>query len=71
MAARTVTVPNISCDHCAHTIKRELGRIQGVTGVEVDTASRSVTVRWQEPPVTWEDIRRALEEINYPPQESS
>jgi copper chaperone len=71
MAARTVTVPNISCDHCARTIKRELGNIQGVTGVEVNTAGRKVTVRWQEPPLTWEDIRRALEGINYPPQESS
>ena len=71
MATRTVSVPNINCEHCASTIKRELKEVAGVIAVEVDTANRKVTVEYQEPQTRWEEIRRTLEEINYPPQESS
>lgn len=71
MATRTVSVPNISCQHCASIIKRELKGVPGVLAVEVDTGARKVTVEYQEPQTRWEDIRRTLEEINYPPQESS
>ena len=71
MATRTVSIPNISCQHCAGTIKRELKELAGVVAVEVDTANRKVTVEYEEPQIRWEDIRRTLEEINYPPQESS
>ena len=70
MATRTVTVPNISCNHCANTIKRELCELKGVTRVEVNPDTKQVSVDW-EVPARWEDIRRVLEEINYPPEESS
>ena len=70
MARRTVTVPNISCNHCANTIKRELSELEGVTQVEVDTSTKQVSVEWNVP-ARWEDVRRVLQEINYPPQESS
>ncbi len=70
MARRTVTVPNISCHHCANTIKRELRELEGVTQVEVDPNTKQVSVEWNAP-ARWEDVRRVLEEINYPPQESS
>ncbi len=70
MAKRTVTVPNISCNHCANTIKRELRELDGVTQVEVDPVTKQLSVEWNTP-ARWEDVRRVLEEINYPPQESS
>lgn len=70
MARRTVTVPNISCIHCADTIKRELRELNGVTQVEVDPTTKQLSVEW-DAPARWEDVRRVLQEINYPPQESS
>lgn len=70
MAKRTVTVPNISCNHCANTIKRELRELDGVTQVEVDPGTKQLSVEW-DAPARWEDVRRVLQEINYPPQESS
>ena len=68
MAAKTFKVPNISCGHCAMTIKREVGELEGVTSVKAEEASQMVSVEWNEPPASWEAIQSLLEEINYPPE---
>jgi copper chaperone len=68
MTTKTFTVPNISCGHCTHAIKMELGEVPGVKRVEADVATKHVTVDWQEP-ASWDTIRAVLEEINYPPAE--
>jgi copper chaperone CopZ len=67
MSEKTFTVPNISCGHCVHSIKMEVGDIAGVQRVEADQESKRVTVVWDEP-ATWEQIRDTLVEINYPPE---
>jgi copper chaperone len=66
MASKTFTVPNISCNHCVMTIKRELGELAGVSSVTADAETKNVTVEW-EPPANWEAIESLLTEINYPP----
>jgi len=66
MATRTVTIPNISCDHCTRTIEMELSDLSGVSTVAADVDSKQVTVEWQAP-TTWDEIEGLLEEINYPP----
>ena len=66
MASKTFSVPNISCNHCVMTIKRELGELAGVAGVTADAETKNVTVEW-ESPATWEAIESLLTEINYPP----
>jgi copper chaperone len=68
MLSKTFTVPNISCGHCTHTIKMELGELAGVKSVEADVASRQVTVEW-DPPASWDQIKATLVEINYAPAE--
>jgi copper chaperone CopZ len=70
MARTTVKVPNISCDHCANTIKRKLAGVSGVSLVEVDARTRELSVEW-DTPARWDDIRQLLYDINYPPEESS
>ncbi len=61
----TYTVPNISCGHCVHTIKMELGEVAGIKNVDADAQSKMVTVTY-EPPATPEIIEGVLAEINYP-----
>jgi copper chaperone len=68
MTTKTFKVPNISCGHCVMTIEREVGELEGVTSVKAEEATQMVTVEWNEPPATWDDIRGLLEEINYPPE---
>ena len=40
----TVTAPDIVCGGCASSIKNALGHLAGVENVEVDVATKSVTV---------------------------
>lgn len=68
MPTKTFTVPNINCGHCTRTIERELNDLNGVTNVKAEVDSKKVTVEWEEP-LTWDDIRELLEDIDYPPVE--
>ena len=68
MATKTFRVPNISCNHCVMTIKRELGDLEGVVDVTSDMETRTVTVEWDSP-ATWDSIKSLLTEINYAPAE--
>ena len=68
MASKTFRVPNVSCNHCVMTIKRELGEVEGVVSANGDVETKTVTVEW-ESPATWEGIESLLAEINYPPAE--
>lgn len=40
----TYTVTGMTCGHCVSSVRTEVGRIDGVTDVEVDLASGTVTV---------------------------
>jgi len=65
MTTLTVHVPNISCSHCVHTIKTELGELPGVTQVEANEQTKVVTVGFA-PPATRASIEALLAEIDYP-----
>jgi YHS domain-containing protein/copper chaperone CopZ len=65
---KTFVVPNITCDHCVRSIKNELSEIAGVKTVDGQSDTKAVTVAW-ESPATWEQIKAALSEIDYPPEE--
>lgn len=65
MKTKTLTIPNISCGHCVMTIKKELSEIEGVSKVEGDPGSKSITLEW-DVPATFETIKETLKEINYP-----
>jgi len=65
MKTVTYTVPNISCNHCTHTISMELSEIEGVSEVDADVQSQLVKVTF-EAPATEEQIINTLAEINYP-----
>lgn len=66
MQSKTVTVPNISCGHCTHTVEMELNDIAGVKSVKADMDSKQVVVEWGDP-ATWTQIEAMMVEINYPP----
>lgn len=68
MNAKTFRVPNIGCDGCVRAIQNALKAMPGVTTVQGDPATKTVTVAWGEP-ARWEDIRAELIEIGYPPEE--
>ena len=61
----TLHIPNISCEHCVHTIKNELEELEGVLKVEGDIDKKDITVDWENP-ATLQAIKDTLKEINYP-----
>ncbi len=65
MTTVTYTIPNISCGHCVHTIKTEVGELAGVKAVEADAESKQATIQF-DAPATEEAIKALLAEINYP-----
>ena len=65
MTKVTYLIPNISCNHCVHTIKMEVSELVGVNEVVADADKKEATITF-DPPATEEQIKSLLEEINYP-----
>jgi len=65
MQTVTYKIPNISCNHCVHTIKMEVSDLEGVESVEANMEAQQATIRF-EAPANEEKIKNLLAEINYP-----
>jgi copper chaperone len=48
-SARTYTVPTISCDRCKQAIEAEIAPLPGVESVQVDVATKTVTISGGDP----------------------
>ncbi|KKC05801.1 heavy-metal-associated domain-containing protein [Mycobacterium nebraskense] len=64
MSTVTVTVDGMSCDHCASSVREELGHIPGVKEVDVDLASGQVCIV-SDYPVDTAAIEHAVDEAGY------
>ena len=65
MTTETLSVPDISCDHCRHTIETALGRLPGVRAATVDVGARRVEVTYDETTVGPATIRTTLSDEGY------
>jgi copper chaperone CopZ len=61
---KVYTVPGVSCGHCVKAITDELTRIPGIEQVDVDLATKHVTVRHNDN-VTDAQIQTGIEEAGY------
>jgi len=66
MPALTLVAPDISCDHCKHTIETELAALAGIEQVRVEPSVKTVQVVYDETLVAEPAIRARLDEIGYP-----
>ncbi|WP_328388318.1 copper ion binding protein [Nocardia sp. NBC_00416] len=60
----TYTVAGMTCGHCVQAVQTEIGKIDGVTSVEVDLASGRVAVEGTGP-IAAADIAAAVDEAGY------
>jgi copper chaperone len=60
---RTYRVVGMSCGHCRAAVTEEVGRLEGVSGVEVDLESGLVTVRGTA--IDDASVASAVEEAGY------
>ena len=65
MTTETLSVPDISCDHCRRTIETTLTRLPGVRAATVDVAARTVQVTYDETALAPATIRDTLAEEGY------
>ena len=59
----TYNVPAIHCDHCAASIKEEVGEVRGVDSVEVEVGSKVVTIQGEQ--LSDEALRAAIRTAGY------
>jgi copper chaperone len=60
----TYTVEGMTCGHCVAAVTEELAKLDGVSHVEVDLASGSVTIE-SDHPLDSVDVAAAVEEAGY------
>ncbi|HET9442348.1 MAG TPA: heavy-metal-associated domain-containing protein [Acidimicrobiales bacterium] len=64
MTTSTYTVTGMTCGHCVNAVTQEVSGLPGVTGVDVDLKSGSVTVT-SEAPLDQAQVQAAVEEAGY------
>ncbi len=64
MSSTEYTVRGMTCEHCVRSVTEEVGKIPGVTGVQVDLATGRVSVE-SDQPVPTEAVAEAVDEAGY------
>ena len=68
MESKTFQVPNMTCNGCVSTVRTEIEELSGIVNVDINKPAQLVTVEWDSP-ASWDNIKSALTEIEYPPVE--
>jgi copper chaperone len=61
---RSVLVTGMSCEHCATAVRAEVGKLPGVSEVDVDVAAGTVRISGEPLPGD-AALREAVEEAGY------
>ncbi len=65
MATTRFSVPGVHCNHCQSSIQQAVSKAEGVQRVEVDLASKQVTVDHGEEVTAIGEIKRLIEDQGY------
>ena len=65
MTTTTISVPEIHCDHCKHSIEGALAPLPGVASARVDVEARMVTVEIDETVTDRGRLVAAIEDQGY------
>ena len=63
----TLSIPNISCNHCIMTVKREAGFVDGAEFVNGDIEAKTATFK-VENEAAIDSLKSTLAEAGYPAQ---
>lgn len=63
MGERSFAVEGMTCDHCQTAVAEEVEQVQGVTAVQVDLPSGTLTVRGRS--IRDEAIHAAVDQAGY------
>ena len=66
MEKATLSIPNISCDHCIRTIKGAATALPGVLWISGDIEGKTVVLEYDVQKTSLSQIEDALAEEEYP-----
>lgn len=61
----TLSVPDVSCEHCVMTVNGALRQQPSVKDIKVDLASKTVTFQYDPNQVALEKIEEVLDDAGY------
>ena len=61
----TLSVPDVSCEHCVKTINGALGAVAGVEQVSTDIPSKTVRLTYDAAQVSMQQIEEVLDDAGY------
>ena len=61
----TLSVPDISCEHCVHAINTSLGSLAGVEQVAADIPTKTVHLRYRPDQLSLQQIETASDDVGY------
>lgn len=64
MTTTSYTVTGMTCDHCVAAVREEVGKVDGVSRVDVELASGRVTIE-SESPLDPAAVAAAVDEAGY------
>jgi copper chaperone len=65
MSVEILKVEGMSCDHCVQSITKAVKQLDGISSVQVDLASKTVTVDFQTDQSNLAQIKEAIEDQGY------
>jgi copper chaperone len=65
MKTLTLSVPDISCEHCKTSIEGAVGPLTGVESVKVHIEAKTVDVTWDDSAIDLAAIIDAIEDQGY------
>ncbi len=65
MVETTLSVPDVSCEHCVKTINGALGVVSGVEQVSTDIPTKTVHLKYDAGQVSMEKIEEILDDAGY------
>lgn len=65
MAKVILDVPDISCGHCKASIESALGKAAGISGVQVDIATKRVFLDYDPAKISLENVSTILDDEGY------
>ena len=63
MSTRTYTVDGMTCGHCVAAVTEEVSKVGGLSDVNVDLATKTLTVTGD--PIDDDAVRAAVDEAGY------
>jgi copper chaperone CopZ len=63
------TVPSITCSICSNRIKNELGKLDGIEGIDMDLKAQTVKVSYNPARFEPRDIRSRIAGMGYEVQQ--